>query len=300
MKYTQLRAFHYVATEGGFSRAASALNLTQPALSDQVRQLEETYDLLLFDRSRKQVSLTPAGEDLLTITRRLFEAEREAAEFLTERRSLRGGHLRIMADAPHHLLGILAEFRVRYPGVRVTMTFGNSEQVVAALKAYEADVGVMGEKPDVQGISGWILNEAPIVAFVARNSPLADRSDLPIAELADHPLVLREEGSKTRAKLLAAAKDAGITLTPAIEAEGREAVREIVAAGGGIGFVSMAEFGADSRLVPIPVRPESGLMMEEAVVYLTQRGDVRLIRAFLDLVMSGEVDLSAPTAASAG
>ncbi|MGH1425454.1 MAG: LysR substrate-binding domain-containing protein [Pseudooceanicola sp.] len=283
MRYAQLRAFHYVAVTGGFSRAAHNLHLTQPAISDQVRQLESDYDILLFDRSRKQVALTHAGKDLLAITQRMFDAEREAGEWLADSRSLRSGHIRIMADAPHHLLRTLAGFRDRFPGVQITLSAGNSDQVIAALRSYEADVGVMGEMPDVPGIAGATLGSAPIVAFVARGSALADRSELSIAALADLPLVLREEGSKTRAKLLAAATAQGVTLTPAITAEGREAVREIVAAGGGVGFVSMAEFGADARLAAIAITPGDGLMMDEAVVYLHQRRDVRLIRAFTDM-----------------
>ena len=75
VRYVQLRAFHYVATCGGFSRAAEELPLTQPAISDQVRKLEEEYDILLFNRMRKQVTLTSAGEALLQITRRLFDCE---------------------------------------------------------------------------------------------------------------------------------------------------------------------------------------------------------------------------------
>ena len=78
MRYVQLRAFHFVATCGGFSRAAEALFLTQPAISDQVKKLEEEYDILLFNRHKKQVTLTPAGNKLLEITRRLFENESQA------------------------------------------------------------------------------------------------------------------------------------------------------------------------------------------------------------------------------
>src|SRR5690606_7028587 len=84
MRYVQLRAFHYVAICGGFSRAAEELFLTQPAISDQVRKLEEEYDILLFNRQRKQVTLTPAGEKLLAITLRMFDTESQALELLSE------------------------------------------------------------------------------------------------------------------------------------------------------------------------------------------------------------------------
>ena len=110
MRYVQLRAFHYVAICGGFSRAAEELYLTQPAISDQVRKLEEEYDVLLFNRQRKQVVLTPSGEKLLVITRKMFDIEQQALELLSESRALRAGTLRIVADAAHHLLHILAEF----------------------------------------------------------------------------------------------------------------------------------------------------------------------------------------------
>ena len=78
MRYVQLRAFHHVAVHGGFSRAAEALGLTQPAISDQVRKLEAEYDIRLFDREKKQIRLTAAGRELLEITNRLFEVEARA------------------------------------------------------------------------------------------------------------------------------------------------------------------------------------------------------------------------------
>ena len=287
MRYVQLRAFHHVAVAGGFSRAAAELNLTQPAVSDQVRRLEEEYDVLLFDRRKKQVVLTEAGARLLAITRRMFESERQAAEFLSESRALRAGRLRVVADSAHHLLQSLARFRELYPGVRVTVRAGNSETVIAQLERYEADIGVMGEVPGGAGFEVEALEATPIVAFVAAGSALAGRASLSFADLAGLPLVLREEGSKTRTKLLEAASAAGVRLAPANEAEGREAVREIVASGTGVGFVSMAEFGQDARLRAIPVRPDAGLYMQEALVCLRERRHAKLVRAFFDVVRAG-------------
>ena len=86
MRYVQLRAFHFVATRGGFSRAAEALNLTQPAISDQVRKLETEFDVLLFDRSRKRVVLTPIGDRLLEVTRRMFETDPDLLSIRAEER----------------------------------------------------------------------------------------------------------------------------------------------------------------------------------------------------------------------
>ncbi len=282
MRYVQLRAFHYVAICGGFSRAAEELFLTQPAISDQVRKLEEEYDILLFNRQRKQVTLTPAGEKLLAITRRMFDTESQALELLSESRALRAGTLRIVADAAHHLLHILAEFRKKYPGVKVTIRAGNTETVITSLFSYDADIGVLGEIPTGREFEIVRLNSTPIIAFAAASHPAATRNSLSFAELATLPLVVRERGSRTRKKLEQGAAAAGVELKFAIEAEGREAVREIVAAGAGIGFVSEAEFGNDVRLAKIPIDGPP-MLMDEALICLTERSQAKTMRAFLDI-----------------
>ncbi|WP_442583095.1 LysR substrate-binding domain-containing protein [Mesorhizobium sp. ASY16-5R] len=285
MRYVQLRAFHYVAISGGFSRAAEELLLTQPAISDQVRKLEEEYDVLLFNRQRKQVLLTPAGEKLLVITRRMFDNEQQALELLSESRAFRAGTLRIVADAAHHLLQILAEFRRKYPGVKISVRAGNTESVIESLYSYDADLGVLGEIPSSRDFDIVKLNATPIVAFAAIDNPVAHKKSLTFHELSNLPLVMRERGSKTRRKLEDGAAEAGVELKPMIEAEGREAVREIVAPGAGIGFVSAAEFGQDSRLVKIPI-DAPGLLMDEALICLTERSGGKLVRAFLDIARS--------------
>lgn len=282
MRYVQLRAFHYVATCGGFSRAAEELLLTQPAISDQVRKLEEEYDVLLFNRQRKLVTLTAAGEHLLQITRRLFDSEQQALDFLSESRALQSGSLRIVADSAHHLVHILGAFRARYPGVRISVRAGNTETVVRSLYNYEADLGILGEMPTLKNFECELLSSSPIIAFVAANHPLAKVGRLTFAQLTGHPLVLRERGSKTRMKLEVAAKAAGVELMPVVEAEGREAVREIVAAGVGIGFVSLAEFGEDPRLAPIRLEPEDQMMMDEALICLQERSNSKLVKVFFD------------------
>ncbi|NYS26317.1 LysR family transcriptional regulator [Rhodobacteraceae bacterium 2376] len=300
MRYVQLRAFHYVATCGGFSRAAEELHLTQPALSDQVRKLEEEYDVLLFNRVRKQVTLTPQGERLLTITRRFFDNEREAFEYLAEGRALRSGTLRIIADSASHLTHVLPLFRQKYAAVTLSVLAGNTETVVQALQRYDADIGVLGTMPDCGRFEMVPLGQSPIIAFVARDHPLASKESLSLQDLAVLPLVLREDGSRTRTRLEEAAHAAGVTLSPAIVAEGREAVREIVAAGAGIGFVSLAEFGEDTRLKRIPLRDAAGLVMEETLICLPERRDRKLVRAFMELARTARAEGVLPGTASAG
>ncbi|NKB54279.1 MAG: LysR family transcriptional regulator [Rhizobiaceae bacterium] len=136
MRYVQLRAFHYVAISGGFSRAAEALLLTQPAISDQVRSLETEYDVRLFNREKKQVTLTDSGDKLLEITRRMFEFEGQAQELLSQTRAIKSGKLTIVADAAHHVTSILKPFCQKYPSVQVSVSAGNTESVMSNLSLF--------------------------------------------------------------------------------------------------------------------------------------------------------------------
>ncbi len=282
MRYVQIRAFHYVAICGGFSRAADALFLTQPAISDQVRKLEAENDVRLFDRHSKKVVLTAAGEKLLQITRRMFEAEESVADFLSESRVLSAGQLNIMADSVHHITDILKVFRTRYPEVFISLQVGNTEAILHSLEQYDCDIGVLGELPKSQEYCALRLNSTPIVAFVAKRSKLITKARITLKELASLPLVLRERGSKTRAKLEEVTSAAGIDLNAIIETEGREAVREIVASDGRVGVVSEAEFGSGDGLRKVPISGRK-MIMDEAIVFLRERKDSKLIRAFMEV-----------------
>ena len=297
MRYVQLRAFHHVAVCGGFSRAAEALGLTQPAISDQVRKLEERYDVILFNRNKKQVTLTQTGQRLLTITRRFFEIEKQASELLSESLALRSGSMRIIADSTHHLLHILGSFRQKYPGIDVSVHSGNSQEVITRLYNYEADIGVLGEVPKGSDFETIKLNSTPLIAFAAKGQAVSGNQSMPLSELLKQPLVLRERGSKTRQKLEEAAAERGLPLKAAIEAEGREAVREIVATGAGVGIVSAAEFSQHTNLVPIRIA-DCEILMEEALICLRERAGGKLVRAFLEIAKSGEITKSGEIAKS--
>lgn len=283
MRYVQIRAFHFVAVKGGFSRAADALYLTQPAISDQVRKLEEKYDVLLFSRQKKQVELTEQGKKLFEITKRLFEIENQALELLSENKAFTTGTLKIKADSAHHVLETLARFRERFPLVKIEIKTGNSHDVIQDLLSYNADIGVVGTIPSHPSIEVIKLGNSPIIAFTAKSNPIAKYKSLSIQQLAKMPLVLREPRSRTRQKLEAVAKVEGITLVPIIEAEGREAVQEIVGSGTGVGFVSQKEFSHHDKLVPIQIKGDK-IEMEEVVVNLKERSGGKLIRTFIKMV----------------
>jgi len=130
MRQSQLKAFHNVALHGGFSAAAKALSLSQPAISEQVRKLEQNHDVLLFQRKHKSVQLTQAGEQVFRLTKQLFEIELQIEEYLSQTSAAIDGKLRIMVDSAHHVTEVLGQFRQRYPNITVSLQTGNTDRII--------------------------------------------------------------------------------------------------------------------------------------------------------------------------
>ncbi len=279
MYYSQLRAFHAVAVCGSFTKAADKLNRTQPAISDQVRKLEKEFDVLLFDRHKRSVQLTDLGHRLLDISQRLIDMENEAVQLLSESQSLRVGHLKMAADASLHVVQLVGEFRQQYPGISISLTIGNSGKVLCQLLDYTADIGVMADAPTDNRFLEITLRSDPLVAFVNRQHPWADRHSVSLAEFATEPLVMREQGSITRRIVEEEFNRIGVDYKLALVAEGREANQEAVAAGVGAGIVSLPEFGFDPRLKTLNLR-NCNRTMTESLVCLKERADLRGIHAF--------------------
>ena len=277
-----LRAFHAVATEGSFTKAARVLSVTQPTLSQEVKALEDAHGVLLFDRSRRTVLLTEVGEALFAVTRRMFAAEQEALELLAGVRHLEGGTLAVGADGPFHAVPLLAAFAKRHPGPTVTLSVGNSQMLMRGLLDTRIDVAVLGGTPNDARLYTVPFRRDPVKVLLPRAHRLAGQGNVTLAELATERLVMREHGSMTRGLVEGAFAEAGLNPADTLEIESREAVVEAVAAGLGIGFISAAEFPADPRLVLLPIAG-AAVEMDEYVICLRERRRLAVVRAFLDV-----------------
>ncbi len=287
MNHAQLRAFHAVAQEGSFTAAADRLGLSQPAVTIQVKALEESFDVELFHRRGRRVALTETGQALYGLSSRIFGLEEEARNLLHAAAGLRTGRLKIAADGPYHVIGLVAAFRQRYPGISVNVTIGNSREVRERLLAYQSDVAVLAEQQDDSRFFVLPHGRHRAVAFVPREHKWAGRTSIRLAELHGQPMVLRETGSATRSAFEAAAAAAGVTPDYVLEIGSREAVREAVAAGVGIGIVQEAELGHDERLRALPIT-DAEIVTEEFLVCLAERRESPIIQAFLEMADSGE------------
>jgi aminoethylphosphonate catabolism LysR family transcriptional regulator len=279
---TLLRAFHTVAAAGSFTAAAKLLGVSQPTLSQQVKQLEDSFGVLLLDRRRRQVGPTELGRALFETTRRLFSAEEEAAEVLTKVRSIAAGRLVVGADGPYHAIPLIREFSRLHPRPRISLTVGNSRRLVEGLLDTSLDVVLAAEAPADTRLHVVPLRRDPVRALVSRGHPLTARRWMGLKDLAGERLILREPGSVTRRLVEQALAAADVEPAETMEIESREAVHEAVAGGLGIGFVSAAETAPDPRVVLLSVH-DARMEMDEFVLCLRDRRRLAIVRAFLDI-----------------
>jgi aminoethylphosphonate catabolism LysR family transcriptional regulator len=282
MNLTLLWAFHQVAQEGSFTRAAIAGGVSQPTLSAQVRALEAAHSVNLFDRRRRGVTLTPMGQNLLSITTRLFAAKDEAAALLGRARTLAHGHLRVAADSANHVMPLLVQLKAGHPGLTFSLTVGNSADVLQQILDYKADVGVMAKRVSDPRIHSLPLRVDQLVLFVPKAHDWSYRQQVLMEEINGRALVIRERGSITREVFEAALSEKGIRPGSVIEVQTREAVQEAVLAGFGIGVVFESEVRNQIDLHTLKVE-NADLSVEEYVVCLEERRRVPLVFRFLDI-----------------
>jgi aminoethylphosphonate catabolism LysR family transcriptional regulator len=290
ISHAHLRSFHAVATHGSFTRAAEMLHITQPTLSGQVKELEERYGTKLFVRLGRRIELTDIGKSAFSITRLMFRHEEEVEQLLQSARALKSGELRVAADSPYIATPLLAQFQRIYPGIQISIQYGNSQQLMSWIESRRCDVAFLPNIP--QGDERLYSIPLPpdrLVVFVSQDHDWAERRSVSIEELVTQRVILREKGSRTRSIFEEAVAQAGQALNDVMEISGREGVREAVAAGFGIGIVAENELLADSRLRALPVN-DAELVHAEYVVCLQEMRSLRVNDAFLEMISASQKD----------
>lgn len=284
MLYTQLRSFHAVAVEGGFTAAARSLRIGQPTVTAQVRELELRYRVELFNRKGRRVVLTAAGRDLFAATQRIMAFESEARDILNAHGGFHAGRLTMAAVGPYHATEMLSAFNERYPRIELSVAIGNSQESLQRLLDYTADVGVLAqvEKLDPRYVV-IPYSRHPVRLFFNTEHRFSKRRTVRLKELEGERVVLREVGSTTRREFETALGEAGVRIHPVLEIGSREAAWMAVERGIGIGVVSEIEFIPHPRLRMARIT-DADMYIYANVVCLAERKESRLVRAFLDVV----------------
>ncbi|OJH51654.1 hypothetical protein ATN81_27875 [Agrobacterium pusense] len=285
LSYPQLRAFNAVAKEGSFSAAARRLGLSQPAVTAQVKAMEQSYGVLLFERTGDGARMTALAKALFQETRELNIIVESAADILSASSALKTGELNVMCGAPNPAMALLSEFRRRYPGVRIKAGFGNWHQVTTALYEQRCDAIILTGVPQDEALNRVAYMEQRAIALVPARHALAARGKpISLHELADQPLIFRTEHSLTQTAVNRALKTAGLDLEPALRLGEREAVYEAVLQGLGIGFMfELAVTRDDPAVLRLPIVEIEETFVEH-VACLTRNMRRREVRALMTLI----------------
>lgn len=283
MTLTQLRSFIAVARHGGFTAAGRALGISQTTLTSQIQTLEEEHSVELFHRRGRRVELSATGNEFLQLARQIVGLEDDAKLLLEDSGQLQRGTLRIGAVGPFHVTEMIAAYHALYPGIYLTMTLGNSESVLRDLDRYACDIGIVAKRGHNDRYYTQSYASYPVIAFVNRKHPFAQRKSVDLKDLSQEPLLMREAGSTTRKALEEALHARSLAPRIAMEIGSREALREAVARGLGVGTVSESEYIPDARLCPVAIKGNP-VVTHIHVCCLRERRKSRSVASFFEAV----------------
>ena len=248
----RLQVFHTVARLLSFTKAAETLHMTQPAVTFQVRQLEEYFNTRLFDRTHNRISLTEAGQRVYEYADRIFDLYYDMENSVREMTGEIRGALTIGASttiAEYMLPSLLGDFGARYPEVTIHLRVSNSEGIVSMVENNTIDLGVVESPVGNKNLVVEVCRKDQLVAIVPPNHDLAERESVEIKELLEYPFICREEGSGTREVLNEyLSNNCSTTLNISMELGSPEAVKGAVEAGMGISVVSRATIQKELKL----------------------------------------------------
>jgi LysR family transcriptional regulator, transcriptional activator of the cysJI operon len=257
----RLQVFHTVARLLSFTKAADALHMTQPAVTFQVRQLEEYFNTRLFDRTHNRISLTPVGERVFAYAEQIFERYAEMENAVKEMTGDVSGVLLIGASttiAEYMLPALLGDFKRKYPDVRIRLRVSNTEGIVAMVEDNVIDLGVVEAPVANKSLAVELCCMDPLVAVVAPDHELGKHGSVNIKTLLAWPYISREEGSGTREVIAHYVAEQNIPLESmniVMELGSSEAIKGTVAAGLGVAILSASSLQKELQLGALKIVP---------------------------------------------
>jgi DNA-binding transcriptional LysR family regulator len=238
----QLTLFEAVARHLSFTRAAEELHLSQPAVSMQVRQLEEAAGLPLFEKLGKRIHLTEAGREMFHYCQGINQQLREVEEVMAALKGVKRGHLRISVatTANYFATRLLASFTREYPGTTFALEVTNRKTLLRRLADNQTDLVIMGKPPEGLELEAEAFMENPLVVIAPPDHPLTGkRKSIPLARIQEETFVVREMESGTRIAMERFFAARGVVLRAGMEMTSNEAIKQAVEAGLGLGIVSV-------------------------------------------------------------
>jgi DNA-binding transcriptional LysR family regulator len=284
----QIEVFEAVARHASYSRAAAELHLTQPAVSTQIRKLEEHAGLPLFEQFGKKIYLTQAGDELLRHSRAILQQFEEAEEAMAQFTGVAGGKLdvSVISAGDYFFPRLLVEFARRHDGVKLNLSVHNREELLKHLADNRTDLAVMVRPPGRADTIHEPFAPHPYVIVAAAGHPLVRARNIPLSRVVREPFIVREQGSDTWQSMADGFGTHLRRLNVALEIKSTETIKQAVIAGMGIGFLSAHTVSRELRAGSLAALEVQGfpLMLNWYVVHRRQKRLPPVARAFKEFL----------------
>ena len=273
----QLKVFESVARNLSFSRAAEELHLTQPAVSIQVKKLEEHAGLPLFEQLGKKIHLTPAGVEMLQSCRGIIQQFKDVEDTMTQFKGISGGKLNVavISAGDYFFPRLLVEFARRHSGVTLNFLVCNREELLEHLTDNRTDLAIMVRPPQDMDTVSEPFSPHPYVIVGPPDHALTNRRRIPVSRLAREPFVVREKGSDTWNSMEEAFGEHMAELNIAMKIRSTETIKQAVMAGMGVSFLSAHTISRELQTNSLRVLDVQGFPMM-AHWYVVHRRNKRL------------------------
>ena len=267
----QLEMLEAIARCGSLTLAAEDLNVTQPAISIQMRKLETQVGIALFEREGRGVQLTEVGQEVLHHAQRISGVLDDLRENIQHFKGVRKGILRIavVSTANYFIPDYIARFRKLHPGVKINLRVANRDNLLDMLASNESDLAITGQPPEDSDLVARPFKENPLVVIAPPDHPLANQARISPQDLAQFPFVIREPGSGTRAAMERAFREHGLKCQVSCVVSSNEAVKQAVQAQLGLAVISnqTIELETETKRLTILKCKELDLKRQWYVVY---------------------------------
>jgi len=275
MNRNHLALFHAVARAGGISRGAELARVSQPAVSKQIKELEDSLEVRLLERLPRGSRLTDAGCILADYAQRLIALEGEATRAIEEFRGLKRGRLAVGASTTigaYLLPQVFGEFHRQHPGIDLQLEIANTQTIQDYLMEGRVEIGLTEGLIQTEHFDSEVFHEDELVAIAPRGHPLLKQKRVAAQELCRGPFVSREEGSGTRAVVERALDKRGLAVKPVLSLASTEAIKRAVIAGVGIAIVSRLAIGCELQFGSLAIIPVNDLAIRRPLHLQRMRG----------------------------
>ena len=288
--FRQLRLLESVARNASYTRASEELHLTQPAVSTQIKQLEQEVGLPLFEQLGKKIFLTEAGKEMYEFSRGIAQQVRDIESVFDDMKGVKRGNLSLTVTSTGKYFApyLLAEFVKLHPGTKVHLEVTNREELLVKLQENIPNMAIMGRPPNTLELTSQEFMNNPLVVFSRPDHPLAKEKNIPISRLMEENFILRERGSGTRNAVENFFEQRNMQLNTSMEMSRNEAVKHSVMAGLGLGIISLHALELELALNRIAILDVEGfpVMKKWHLVYRTGKRMSPIAQAFHDFVLN--------------